>query len=425
MGKDSQLITQGRGHFVLGAVQRTRALVGRRTFVLFLVTAAFVAALPTSAAFAVRYGVNVTAPEDMAEAGSARAKTGGITRVRVALDWGRIDTSSDLSQWNWGQIDTLMTHLARNGIEMLPVISGVPDRKSYDRCVGQEAALCNKFPGGDGGQSQFGAFAKEVARRYGRINSSDSTSGAFWRANPSVPYRPVESYQIWNEVNRVRNSPVDSPVASSMANEYADLIKQATPAIRSVDSSALIVTAGMQPTDGGSAPGVTFDAFMDNFYNVSLIKQFFDTVGIHSYPNTDPTRSWASQEDEVIADFVAIFEGQERTLRENGDQYRRIWMTEMGIGSPPGDGRRATDTLDEHAQFLKRTFTKLNTKGPALNIDQAFWYSWFDACQSGGSSDPNWALYAGLFYADCSHSGVLSPKPAWTQFVTFTGGQAQ
>ena len=125
------------------------------------------------------------------------------------------------------------------------------------------------------------AFVRAAVARYG-------SNGEFWRDNPSLPYRPITIWEVWNEPNlpRAGLSPVTKPA------DYASLLAASAGAIRSTDPAAKVMAAGL--ADGTSAGAIPATKFLAGLYRAGVRKKF-DIVGIHPYSPPSPGRSRRSR----------------------------------------------------------------------------------------------------------------------------------
>lgn len=170
--------------------------------------------------------------------------------IRAAHQWG-IDVVREDAQWDlaepnppdpttgqhtytWSNpgfewaLDYWVRDLARSGIRWQPIID-------------YSASWASSVPGDidypPASDAEFAGYARAVAHRYGR-------NGYFWKGNPSLPYRPVTTYEIWNEENLQSfwKSGCD-PTA------YGHLFVAAATQIHQIDPYATVVVGGL--ADGG------------------------------------------------------------------------------------------------------------------------------------------------------------------------------
>jgi hypothetical protein len=117
------------------------------------------------------------------------------------------------------------------------------------------------------------------AQRYG-------PNGSFWKANPRLPYLPVESFEIGNEENLPTMWVVDpthmhwtTPAdGTAGAADYAMVYEAARAALHQVDPSGLAVVGGLADS---ASYGV--DVQSDEHYVGALTPGKVDAVGYHDW----------------------------------------------------------------------------------------------------------------------------------------------
>lgn len=307
-----------------------------------------------------------TPPSDPEFARMGGAKVGTF---RFNLTWSAIEPTP--GERRWGDYDRIVAATARSRIRLLPVLYGSP---------AFVASRETKPPSTPAGREAFAAFIRDAVARYGR-------NGAFWRANPSVPYRPIEVWQILNEPN----FPSYSNGAPS-PRKYASLLELGWRAVKARDSRAKVVMAGLPE----SALGVPMARFLRGLYRVRGIKRFFDVVAIHPY---------ARDQRGALGAVIRA----RRIMGRARDGRTPLWLTEVGWGTA-GNGSRAFRTTKRgQAQRLTNTYRTMLKVRRRYRIGMVVWFSWRDRPLYG--AEPNrWFIHTGLF----TKSG--SAKPAWTAY---------
>jgi hypothetical protein len=216
--------------------------------------------------------------------------------------------------------------------------------------------------------------------RYGR-------NGAFWRANPGLPYRPITVWQMWNEPNfSAYSNGRPSP------RKYASLLKLGWKAVKGRDRRAQVALAGLPETSGG----VPMIRFLRGLYRIRGLKKYFDVVAIHPY---------ARDQRGVLGAVIRA----RRIMNRGRDRRTPIWVTEVGWGTA-GNGRRAFRTNSHgQARRLSSTFRTLLRARRRYRIGMVVWFSWRDRAKVPGEQN-RWYIYTGLFRLDGS------AKPAWTAY---------
>ena len=293
---------------------------------------------------------------------------GGVRTLRTQIYWGNIEPLP--GRRDWDQSDQLVSDAARSGVELLPVLWGVP------RWISDQPATPPIYS--DSHRTAWTAFVRDLVARYG-------PSGSFWSLHPELPYSPITSIQVWNEVNLAFYWG-----GRPNARQYTELLRLANRALpdRGVD----LIAAGVIPykTIGvGSVPG---DRYLRRLFRVKGARKLIDAVAVHPYG--DSTRA------------VLVGIRRTRTALQSAGVRRPIWVTEFGW-STSGDNWRATPlraTLSQQARRVGKTYKAMRREAKQLGIRRAFYFSLKDTPLPSSNS---WILYMGLFTADGN------PKPAW------------
>ena len=285
-----------------------------RVFALALALAVFTGGAGASAAAAVPanfWGVVPQAtptPEQL-----QRLKQGGVDSIRVPLVWSAIQQERG-GPFEWSGVDSLIGTASVAGIEVLPFLSGAPKwAVPADKRYGSPKNLPVRTALQKSGWT---AFVRGAVGRYG-------PTGTFWGENPTVPRRPIRTWQIWNEPNFMYF------VARPNPAEYGQLVKLSYSAIQSVDRSAKLILGGLfsrpsEATLSRKPPLAYFAAeFLEKFYaSTPGIKSKFQGVALHPY-----TSNFKRLEPYV--------EEVRDVLKANHDAAKGLWLTEVGWSSQP------------------------------------------------------------------------------------------
>lgn len=324
------------------------------------------------------------APEgEINETDYARMAAGGVGTVRVAFAWNGVETET-ASPYYWGGYDPIFMRIAEN--EMVPLVTafGTPAKYAKDpRTAPTEdpEAL-----------DAWVDFLKAAAERYG-------PEGSFWealeRSHPEIDPSPVRTWEIWNEPN---SSTFWQPEPD--VGDYRELLLRSAEAIRSVDPSATILSAGMFATPQSDGAITSYD-FLEDLFEKKSVKETVDVVGIHPYG----------------PDAEAVFGQVERTrgVLDEAGVDADMWATEVGWGSVPNMKSDLAKTPEEQAELLDETLGRLFEERDSWGIDGVIWYTWHDPPQSIGAC--GWCRSAGLLESD------RDAKPAWGRFTALAGGE--
>ena len=141
------------------------------------------ASVATSRAPREFYGVFDSAERGPSSAEIARMGAGGVGTLRINLVWAAVHPTPN-SPPDWLLYDRLIGDAAANGIRVLATVYSTPT---------WAAATTSQPPTGSH-RSEFAAFVREAAERYG-------SNGTFWDTHPWFPKLPITYWQFWNEAN--------------------------------------------------------------------------------------------------------------------------------------------------------------------------------------------------------------------------------
>jgi hypothetical protein len=302
----------------------------------------------------------------------------GVGTVRMTFGWAQHEPEEGTR--TWGYADDMAARAAVGNVNVLPVLVGSPafaaEHPTYPPMTRE-------------GRRGYVRFVGEAVERYGR-------QGAFWRENPHLPYKPIKSWQVWNEPNL--------PAwwhERPNAKQYVSLVRVAARAIRKADPKARVVLAGVPETD----VGISAAKFLRQIYRVRGARRHFDVVALNPY---------ASNHRGV----VGAIERARRIMRRNGDGRARLMVTEIGWATGGTYRNERTrpfrTTLEGQAGRLRKTFRTLLKNRRRFRLDTVVWFSLQDRRPRDGEENW-WGLHTGLRFADGR------AKPAWSAFTTFVG----
>jgi hypothetical protein len=198
--------------------------------------------------------------------------------------------------------DVVVRALAEAHIRLWPIL-GVP-------CPAGTACSVQWNPPPAVAAGEMATIVTEWAQRYG-------PGGTFWQQNPTVPYLPIEDFEIGNEENIKVYWVVDTSHLhwNGTADEaqgpawYADVYEAARSALHAVDPSGVAVVGGL--ADSGD-DGV--DVASGEQWLAALTPGTVDAVGYHDW----------------------VYDVSD-TLMEPDTAALRIWMDAHGMSTVPLD----------------------------------------------------------------------------------------
>jgi hypothetical protein len=279
---------------------------------------------------------------------------------------------------NWSVFDNYVAETARNGMDLLPVVYGIPSWLPARLGIMDPTA-----------QPAWQGYLTDLVDRYG-------PDGEFWQDHPEITPHPIRYWQLWNEPNSFANW-VDPD-----GREFGRFLVRSASVIHAADPEASVVSGGIvsKPLNPDVQDGAPF---LGDLFGVKAARRAVDIVAVHPYAkNARATRK-------------AVQETRE-TLDRAGLNKTPIWVTEIGWGSttPGGSSARAARagglsraerrwylTPAKQRENLRRTFEMTLKQRRKLGIGRVIWYQW----QDGPDSDCRWCETAGLL----NQSGVAKP----------------
>lgn len=249
----------------------------------------------------------------------------GVTWVRQDIDWRLFEPVK--GQIDFEAIDSIVDTLDSNGFNILFTVSTSPE---WARTSTEEDGPPDNF-------QDYADFVGAVASRYaGR----------------------VDAYQIWSEPNLRREW--NSTIHSISATNYLNLLTASYSAIKTADSNATVVSAGLSPTgfnDGVNA--INDRGYLRDLYT-SGVSAVSDAIGAHP-------GGWANPPDAVCCAaavgvethfedpsfyFLNTLRDYRQIMAQFNDVNTFIWVTKFGWGT-------SEDTTPPSSTYIFLTYTTL------------------------------------------------------------------
>jgi hypothetical protein len=227
--------------------------------------------------------------------------TDGVQTVRMDAIWAWAEPKAPVNGlhtyvWNPSGVqsmDQMISTLASHGLRMIAVIDTPP---AWAKGSGTSLEPAH--------YGDFEAFAAAFAARYG-------AGGTFWQQNPTVPYLPIEQFEVWDEANSAAFW-TGSPNAST----YMQVLVPLSAAVHAVDPSAeVLASIGWQNLQG----------YVSQLYSLG-VKGSIQGIALHPYAPDAPS-------------IVGLTEELRSTLVSSGDPNLPIYADEAGLpetASGPG-----------------------------------------------------------------------------------------
>ncbi len=370
----------------------------RALLLLILICAVFAAlAAPASAAAPQPFqtGISYVLPYEEPEVELEHVRQAGAQLAQTPVRWSEVAPRKLPASWQpedpadshyfWELTDRWVSAAVANGLTPVLQIRSAPEWAQ--RCPGRElsgGSPCNPDP------AALAAFATAAARRY---------SGQFGGL-PRVQY-----WQGLNEPNlSLYFNPQyegDKPVSPTL---YRALINSFYTAIKAVDSSNLVIAAGLGPIavppltigplqftrlllcmTGGKNPRPTKDDCEGGVH--------FDIFDMHPYTSGGPTHKGNPNEVQLgdLPKLTKLLAAADRAGRIHGAfPSTPLWITEFSWDSnPPDSGGLPMKTL---CRWTAEAMHEIWADG----VDTFFWYSLRDAPKNGSQYEQS--LQSGLYF---------------------------
>jgi len=287
----------------------------------------------------------------------AAMQKAGVTLVRQVFDWSIIEHKKNV--YNFSVYDAAVAAAAKRGIEIMPILFNPP---SYLSAKPRKHAKRGTYPPKN--LNSIAALARAAVRWYG-------PNGRFWTTHPKVPKLPIEIWQIWNEPNL--------PVywlPKPSASKYVTLLGVASKAIRALDPSAEVVSAGIPQ----SPLGIGMLTYLGQMLHAGAANDV-NTVGINAYSRT-------------ASGMIKLLRQVRSTLDRDGASRVAIRVTEFGW-SDTGPGSTYRLGASGQAKEISAVVKDFYAVRGALDLRGFSYFDWKDAKPYPGGVN-FWGLHTGL-----------------------------
>jgi hypothetical protein len=304
----------------------------------------------------------------------ALARQAGFDTVVQLFSWRQIEPTR--GQYHWQYPDEVVRGAEYYGLDLVVRLDQHPDWAS------RVTSALNAPPDDP---ADYARFVSTVATRYrGR----------------------VKAYIIWNEPNLAREWGGRRPDPAG----YVALLGVAYQAVKAADPNALVVSAGLAPTNHRDDTAMDDRAFLEAMYQAGG-QSYFDVLGAHpygfAYPPDDPHDTHEGLNTARLEDLRAI-------MLEYGDGDKPVWATELGwTVEAQGEDAWQAVSPEQQADYLVGALRRARREWPWLqlvaiwNLDGAGQSEWSGYSLLDASGQPRPA-YAALQALD---KGWDAPQP--------------
>ncbi|MGD9147802.1 MAG: hypothetical protein PVI80_19710 [Anaerolineae bacterium] len=170
----------------------------------------------------------------------------------------------------------------------------------------------------------------------------------------------VTGYVIWNEPNLATEWEGQPPDPAG----YVELLCATHSAVRAADPQALVISAGLAPTNHVDDSALDERLYLQAMYDAGA-GACFDVLGAHpygfAYSPTDPHGDHDGLNFARLADVRAI-------MVRNGDKDKPVWATELGWTTDPvgAEGQWLRVSEDEQSRYLVGALEQASQDWPWL-----------------------------------------------------------
>jgi Glycosyl hydrolase family 53 len=353
---------------------------GKRTLAAAVALAALL--VPAAAADAARtvppgfygsvYGGNVElAPAGVQTQLWNKLAEGGAESARVLFNWDWAQRAQPHGPFDWSKIDPLVMNAVKRGMSILPIVEYAPGwAKRYP--------TRNSSPPRD--VNDYTAFLRACIERYGP-RPALFTNKSFWWTNPTLPYKPIREWEIWNEPEIAFHwyrEPFKRPWQEQDAKAYVKLLKASYTVVHQADPGAKVVLAAL-----------SIDSWKNlrRFYDWTDIEGKFDVAAIQAY----------SGSTSFIPTLMRNFR---QVLNNHGAKNIPMYVTEMTWPAAKGKSNPHY-TTGYMSGFItdRQTAAKRLTEGykilrgmrSELKLQRVYWYTGVSSYKSANEYE-----YSGL-----------------------------
>lgn len=171
----------------------------------------------------------------------------------------------------------------------------------------------------------------------------------------------IPAYIIWNEPNLAIEWGGQRPDPAA----FTELLRVGYEAVKASDPQALVVAAGLAPTNSRDETALDERVFLRQMYQAGA-GDYFDVLAAHPYSfGQAPTAP--AQDDEHPA-FSRLAELR-AIMVEHGDAAKPVWITEMGwTVNPPPEQADIEVTLDQQANYLVEALAIIQRDWPWVEL---------------------------------------------------------
>ncbi len=273
-----------------------------------------------------RYAVHTLPADDHS---LALARQAGFDTVVQLFSWRQIEPTRD--QYHWQSPDEVVQAVEYYGLDLVVRLDQHPEWAS-------SVTTTLNAPSDD--LADYARFVQTVAARYrGR----------------------VRAYVIWNEPNLAREWGGRPPDPAG----YVALLREAYRAVKKADPNALVVSAGLAPTNHQDEEALDDRLYLEAMYRAGA-RSYFDVLGTHPY-------GFAYSPDDAHGAHeglnLARLEDLRAIMITHGDAEKPVWATELGwTVEARGEAAWQAVSPQQQADYLVGALQRARREWPWLEL---------------------------------------------------------
>ncbi len=273
-----------------------------------------------------RLGVHTLRADDES---LAMARAGGFDTLVQVFAWREIEPTR--GQFHWEVTDQVVAGAEYYGLDLVVRLDQHP------AWVSDIQPPLNAPPDALG---DYQHFVERVAWRYrGRIRA----------------------YIIWNEPNLALEWGGRPPDPAA----YTRLLRVGYQAVRAGDPGALVVAAGLAPTNGHGEQAMDERVFLRAMYEAGA-GDYFDVLGAHPYGFGFPPDASPEANEGLVFGRMEALRG---IMLDYGDGDKPVWITEIGwtVEAPPDQPDIAVSPA-EQARYVTDALDRVRSEWPWVDL---------------------------------------------------------
>ncbi len=290
--------------------------------------------------------------EEIARRDMRLIREAGFTWVKQHVAWRDVEGAAK-GAYNWYFTDRIVADAESLGLEVIFRLDSEPAWAVPPTGV-------RSYNGPPEHPEDFGDFCHALAVRYrGR----------------------VRAYQVWNEPNLSREWGGFQPDPAG----YVALLRACYLGIKTGDPNALVISAGLSPTDTGLPDALPDIVYLNAMYEAGAAS-YFDLLGVHApgflYPPEMSPEEVAERHDGHRFFCFRHVEDTRAVMLRYGDGWKQVAVLEMGWTTDPLHPNYAWFAVSEEQQadYLVRAF----------RYAKEHWRPWVGPMVVISIADPRW-----------------------------------